>query len=291
MKHSLFTGACTALVTPFLNGRVNYPMLEQLLKRQLEAGIQAVVICGTTGESPTLTDTEKLELFHRAKEYVGDDCLILAGTGSNNTEHAVALSKAAQSVGADGLLVVTPYYNKATSEGLITHYSAIADAVHIPIILYNVPSRTGVDIPVRVYKALSQIPNIAGVKEASTDISKIAKIRAACPPGFAIWSGNDDQAAAVMALGGLGVISVLSNVLPVETQAMARAALDGDFDTAADLQIKLLPLIELLFCEVNPIPVKAAMKLIGYDCGECRLPLTPLSQENLQKLKAILLSN
>ncbi len=289
MKHSIFTGACTALVTPFLNGRVNYPMLEQLLKRQMEAGIQAVVICGTTGESPTLTDTEKLELFHRAKQYVGDDCLIIAGTGSNYTEHAVALSKAAERVGADALLVVTPYYNKATPEGLITHYSTIADAVHIPLIAYNVPSRTGVDIPVKVYQTLAQIPNIIGVKEASTDISKIAKIRSACGSDFAIWSGNDDQATAVMALGGLGVISVLSNVLPVETQSMALAALDGDFDTAADLQIKLLPLIELLFCEVNPIPVKAAMKLIGYDCGECRLPLTPISQENLKKLRAILL--
>ncbi len=291
MKHSVFTGACTALVTPFLNGKVNYPMLEQLLKRQLEAGIQAIVICGTTGESPTLRDTEKLELFHRAKSCVGDHCRIIAGTGSNDTEHAVALSKAAEGVGADALLVVTPYYNKATPEGLIAHYSSIAEAVHIPIIAYNVPSRTGVDIPVPVYEALSQIPNLVGVKEASTDISKIAKIRAACGSDFAVWSGNDDQAAAVMALGGLGVISVLSNVLPVETQAMAQAALDGDFDTAADLQIKLLPLIELLFCEVNPIPVKAAMKLIGYDCGECRLPLTPISQENLNKLKALLFPN
>lgn len=288
MKNALFTGACTALVTPFLNGKVNYPMLEQLLKRQLDAGIEAVVICGTTGESPTLSDAEKLEMFRRAKKYVGDDCLILAGTGSNCTEHAVALSKAATELGVDGLLVVSPYYNKATPEGLVTHYSAIAGAVHIPVIAYNVPSRTGVDIPVSVYQCLSLIPNMAGVKEASTDISKIAKIKAACPADFAVWSGNDDQAVAVMALGGLGVISVLSNVAPVETQAMAKAALDGDFDTAADLQVKLLPLIELLFCEVNPIPVKAAMKLIGFDCGECRLPLTPMTQENLNKLKKVL---
>ncbi len=288
MKNALFTGACTALVTPFLNGNVNYPMLEQLLRRQIEAGIEAVVICGTTGESPTLSDTEKLELFRRAKKYVGDSCLILAGTGSNNTEHAVALSKAAEDLGADGLLVVTPYYNKATPEGLITHYSAIAGAVHIPVIAYNVPSRTGVDIPVSVYQCLSKISNIAGIKEASTDISKVAKIQAACPKDFSVWSGNDDQAVAVMSLGGQGVISVLSNVMPAQTQAMAKAALDGDFDTAADLQLKLLPLIELLFCEVNPIPVKAAMKLIGYDCGECRLPLTPMSQENLKKLKKVL---
>ena len=288
MNKPLFTGACTALVTPFLNGKVNYPMLEQLLKRQMEAGIRAVVICGTTGESPTLCDAEKLEMFRRAKRYVGDDCLIIAGTGSNCTEHAAALSKAAEDIGADALLVVSPYYNKATEEGLVAHYSAIAGAVHIPVIAYNVPSRTGVDIPVSVYQCLSLIPNMAGVKEASTSISKIAKILAGCPKDFVVWSGNDDQAAAVMALGGQGVISVLSNVMPVETQAMAQAALDGDFDTAADLQLQMTPLIELLFSEVNPIPVKAAMKLIGYDCGECRLPLTPMSRENHEKLKKLL---
>lgn len=291
MKNSLFTGACTALVTPFLNGQVNYPMMEQLLRRQMEAGIRAVVICGTTGESPTLSDGEKLELFQRAKKYAGDGCLIIAGTGSNNTEHAVSLSKAAEAAGADALLVVSPYYNKATPEGLVTHYSAVAAAVHIPVIIYNVPSRTGVDIPVSVYQCLAQIPNVAGVKEASTDISKIAKIRAACPERFAIWSGNDDQAAAVISLGGSGVISVLSNVLPMETQALVQAALDGDFDTAADLQIKLLPLIDALFSEVNPIPVKAAMKLTGYDCGSCRLPLTAASSDTVKKLKKLLLGN
>ena len=288
MKNPLFTGACTALVTPFLNGKVNYPMLEQLLKRQMEAGIRAVVICGTTGESPTLSDSEKLEMFRRAKQYVSEDCLIIAGTGSNCTEHAVALSKAAETVGADALLVVSPYYNKATGEGLLAHYSAIAGAVHIPVIAYNVPSRTGVDIPVEVCRCLAMIPNMAGIKEASTDVRKVTKIRAECPQDFAVWSGNDDLAAAVIALGGQGVISVLSNVAPVETQALAQAALDGDFDTAADLQTRLLPLIEALFSEVNPIPVKAAMKLIGYDCGDCRLPLTPMSRENCEKLKKLL---
>lgn len=291
MKHALFTGACTALVTPFLNGEVNYPMLEQLLRRQMEAGIRAVVISGTTGESPTLSDSEKLELFRRAKKYVADRCLIIAGTGSNNTEHTIALSQAAEEAGADALLVVSPYYNKATREGLVTHYSAVAASVHIPVIVYNVPSRTGLDIPVEVYQRLAQIPNIAGVKEASTDISKIAKIRSACPAHFALWSGNDDQATAVISLGGSGVISVLSNILPVETQAMTQAALDGDFDTAADLQLKLLPLTEALFSEVNPVPVKAAMKLIGYDCGGCRLPLTAASQATVQKLKKLLLPN
>lgn len=289
MKHVFFTGACTALVTPFLNGNVNYPMLEQLLRRQIDSGIHAVVLAGTTGESPTLSDAEKLAMFRRAKAFVGSDLKIIAGTGSNSTEHAVALSRAAQETGVDGLLVVSPYYNKATPDGLIAHYSAISSAVHIPIIVYNVPSRTGVDIPVCVYRQLSKLSNIAGVKEASSDITKIAKIKAGCPSDFGVWSGNDDQTVPVMSLGGDGVISVLSNICPVETQAMAKAALDGDFDTAADLQIKMLPLIEALFSEVNPIPVKAAMKLIGFDCGECRLPLTPIGQSTLDKLKKCLL--
>lgn len=288
MENYLFTGACTALVTPFLDGRVNYPMLERLLIRQMEAGIEAVVVCGTTGEAPTLSDMEKLEIVRKAKQWVGDACQIFAGTGSNSTEHAVALSKAAEEVGADGLLVVSPYYNKATPEGLVAHYSAIAERVHIPIILYNVPSRTGVDMGVEVYQCLAMLPNIAGVKEASTDILKIAKIKAACPSSFAVWSGNDDRITPILSLGGAGVISVLSNVLPIQTQALCRAALDGDFDTAADLQIRLLPLIEALFSEVNPIPVKAAMKMLGYDCGGCRLPLTQLSSEHGITLKKLL---
>lgn len=289
MKKPLFTGVCTALVTPFLGNAVNYPLLELLLGRQIAAGIEAVVLCGTTGESPTLSDCEKLEIFRRCARYAGGRCKILAGTGSNDTQHAVALSAAAEAAGADALLVVSPYYNKATADGLLTHYSAIAGAVHIPVIVYNVPSRTGVDIPVSVYRELSKIPNIAGVKEASTDMGKISKIRAICPDSFALWSGNDDLTAPILALGGQGVISVLSNVLPEQTQALARAALDGDFDTAADLQLRLLPLTEALFREVNPIPVKAAMKLVGYDCGTCRLPLTPASSETVAKLKEILL--
>ena len=289
MKKPLFTGVCTALVTPFLADAVNYPLLELLLRRQIDAGIEAVVLCGTTGESPTLSDCEKLEIFRRCARYAGSRCKIIAGTGSNDTRHAVALSAAAEAAGADALLVVSPYYNKATPEGLLTHYSAIAEAVHIPIIVYNVPSRTGVDIPVSVYRELSKLPNIAGVKEAGTDMGKISKIRANCPDSVALWSGNDDLTAPILALGGQGVISVLSNVLPEQTQALARAALDGDFDTAADLQLRLLPLMEALFREVNPIPVKAAMKLIGYDCGPCRLPLTPASSETVAKLKEILL--
>ena len=283
----LFTGVCTALVTPFLRGEVNYPMLERLLQAQMDAGIKAIVICGTTGESPTLSDKEKLELFRRSKEFVGDQCKIVAGTGSNCTEHAVCLSQAAQALGVDGLLLVSPYYNKATPDGLIAHYSTITAAVELPCILYNVPSRTGVDIPVEVYRSLSRIPNIAGVKEASSDIVKVARLLCECP-GFPIWSGNDDQIVPVMALGGSGVISVLSNVAPVKTKAMADAALDGDFDTAAALQLRLLPLIRALFSEVNPIPVKAAMKELGFDCGNCRLPLTPMSEENFRKLLAAL---
>lgn len=284
MKKPLFTGVCTALVTPFLDDKVNYPMVDMLLRRQLEAGISAVVIAGTTGEAPTLSDDEKLELIHRAKAYVGDACTIIAGTGSNCTKHAVSLSREAEQAGADALLVVSPYYNKASPGGLIAHYTAIAHSVSIPVILYNVPSRTGVDIPVSVYRALSAIPNIAGVKEASTDITKIAKIRAHCPDDFSVWSGNDEQTAPAMSLGAKGIVSVLSNLCPVETQLMAQAALDGDFDTAAALQIELLPLIDLLFCEVNPIPIKEAMGLIGYDCGGCRLPLTELTRENREKL-------
>lgn len=283
----LFTGVCTALVTPFLNGQVNYPMLERLLQYQLDAGIRAFVICGTTGESPTLSDREKLNLFRKAKEYVGNEGLIIAGTGSNCTEHTVALSRAAEQTGADALLLVSPYYNKTTAQGLYLHYKAIAEAVDLPCILYNVPSRTGVDIPLEVYQSLSKIPNIVGVKEASSDIVKVARILAECPD-FALWSGNDDQIVPIMSLGGSGVISVLSNVAPVKAKAMADAALDGDFDTAAALQLELLPLIRALFSEVNPIPVKAAMAEIGFDCGPCRMPLTSLNPQNLERLKRVL---
>lgn len=285
MRKPLFTGTCTALVTPFLNGQVNYPMMEMLLRRQMDAGINAVVICGTTGESATLTDEEKIELFRRCKEYVGDQMLIIAGTGSNSTAHAAQLSVDAQKAGADALLVVSPYYNKATQEGLTAHYLTIAHSVRIPLIIYNVPSRTGVDIPVSVYERLARIPNIAGVKEASTDIQKILSIRTRCPKDFSVWSGNDDMTVPIISLGGNGVISVGSNIMPEQFQAMTSAALDGDFDTAAALQCSLSKLSELLFCEVNPIPVKAAMKLIGFDCGGCRLPLTSLSAENQKKLQ------
>ena len=286
MKTPLFSGVCTAMVTPFLDGKVNYPMAEQLLRRQMEAGIKAVVLCGTTGEAPTLSDAEKLELFRRGKQYCGNGCMIIAGTGSNDTAHAVALSMAAQDAGVDALLVVTPYYNKATPDGLLAHYLAISQAVRIPIIIYNVPSRTCVDISVPVCSQLAKLPNIVGIKEASTDITKVTRLKNACGQDFSVWSGNDDLTVPTIALGGQGVISVASNVAPFEMTAMADAALAGDFDTAADLQQRLQPLHDLMFCEVNPIPVKAALKCIGFDCGGCRLPLCSLSETNQKKIAA-----
>lgn len=288
MKNPIFTGVCTALITPFWAGEVNYPLSEQLLKRQIDAGVPAVVLAGTTGEAPTLSDEEKLTLFARCKAYAGDKCTIIAGTGSNSTAHTVALSRKAQAVGADALLVVTPYYNKATPDGLIAHYLSVAEAVDIPIILYNVPSRTGSDIPVSVCQRLAMHPNIVGIKEASTDITKITALRLACGEDFSIWSGNDDQIVPSIALGGKGVISVLSNVAPEETVMMTQRALWGDFETAAKMQCQLSPLVKALFSEVNPIPVKAAMEILGYDCGGCRLPLCDISRENREKLEMLL---
>ena len=284
MNEPLFTGVCTALVTPFLDGAVNYPMLRVLLKRQQEAKIPAVVLFGTTGESPTLSDREKLEILRQARDQVGDSMILIAGTGSNDTVHAAELSQAAQEAGADALLVVTPYYNKATPSGLYAHYLTVAHSVSIPIILYNVPSRTAVDIPESVYRRLSRVPNIIGTKETSTDINKIIRTRNACGSDFTVWSGNDDFAVPSIALGSKGVISVASNLIPQEMNDMIRAALDGDFDTASDLLIKFTPLFQLLSCEVNPIPIKAAMAKFGFDCGPCRMPLTELSQENKERM-------
>ena len=284
MKEPLFHGVCTAMVTPFKNDEINYPMMQKLLERQIESGIHAVVIAGTTGESATLSDHEKAELFRKCKTFVGNDCLIIAGTGSNNTEHSITLSICAEEAGVDGLLVVSPYYNKATSDGIYLHYRAICDAVKLPVIIYNVPGRTGLDIPVPVYEKLSHIENVAGIKEASSDITKVAKIRNTCGEDFPIWSGNDDQIVPVMSLGGLGVISVLSNILPWETKAICDAAQNCDYKTAAQLQCRYMDLIDFLFCEVNPIPVKSMMRAIGYDCGDCRLPLCELTKENLQRM-------
>lgn len=286
MKKILFEGLCTALVTPFYEGKVNFPMVDLLIRRQCEAGVKAIVLAGTTGESPTLSVEEKLELFRRGVRAAQGECKIIAGTGSNATEHAVELSRMAQRCGVDGLLVVTPYYNKCTQAGLVKHYKTIAEAVSVPVIAYNVPSRTGVDISVESCEQLSKIPNLAGIKEASGDISKILKIIAACGSRLPVYSGNDDQTVATMALGGKGVISVSSNVMPLEMNAMVTAAHNGEFDLAALMQRKLLPLTELMFCQVNPIPVKAAMKYAGYDVGTCRLPLDELSPRNQEQMKA-----
>ena len=290
MENPLFSGTCTALVTPFEDDHVNFDMLACLLERQILAQIPAVVLCGTTGESATLSDVEKLDIFRFAKNTVGDRIKIICGTGSNHTAHAVHLSMAAEEAGADALLLVSPYYNKGNQQGLLEHFSTIAYAVNIPIILYNVPSRTGLDMPVSLYQQLSQIPNIIGVKEASTDIVKIARIRNACGEDFTVWCGNDDQAVPAIALGAKGVISVISNLLPKETLEMTSAIYDGDLDTALDFHGKLLPVMDALFKEVNPIPVKEAMKLIGYDCGHCRLPLGPVSNDTRNLLQQLLCS-
>ena len=283
MKKTLFAGVATALVTPFFDDKINFPMLKILIQRQIDAGISNIVLAGTTGEAPTLTDEEKIELFRKGKEFAGNQCNIIAGTGSNSTQHAIALSIAAEKAGVDSLLVVSPYYNKTTPEGLYAHYASIAQNVSIPIIIYNVPSRTGLDIPVSVYQQLAALPNIKGIKEASADITKISKIRSVCPD-LTIYSGNDEMIVPVISLGGKGVISVLSNIYPELTAAMTDAALAGDFDTAAALQCSLQPVIESLFCEVNPIPVKEAMSLIGYDCGSCRPPLTSINEQHKGQL-------
>lgn len=288
MNKPFFSGVCTALVTPFLGDMINFPMLEQLLKRQVCAGIPAVVLAGTTGESATLSDLEKLSLFQFSKTCVGDRCKVIAGTGSNSTAHAVALSQAAENAGADALLVVTPYYNKATDEGLIAHYQAIAQSVSIPIIVYNVPSRTGYDISIESYKKLAQIPNIIGTKEASVTVTKVTKIRCACGENFAIWSGNDDLTVPFISLGASGVISVISNIFPEETAALAQAALSGDYTVASAMQAEMQPYMDTMFLQVNPVPVKAALKLIGYDCGDCRLPLSPPNPATLERLYQLL---
>lgn len=288
VKKLLFEGVCTALVTPFCEGKLNIPMFRRLLSRQLQAGVNAQVICGTTGEAPTLSHGEKIRLFKEARSWLGKDGILLAGTGNNCTATAVSLSQAAEDQGADGLLVVTPYYNKCTDAGLIRHYTAIADSVSIPILLYNVPSRTGVDISPSVCQELSQHPNIAGIKEASPDLRKIAEIIRICPEDFALYSGNDDLLLPILSLGGKGVISVVSNVKPKEMKSIWDRFVSGELNESRKEFLELLPLMKALFSEVNPIPVKEALRCLGYDCGECRLPLTPLSQAHLEKLKEVL---
>ena len=288
VKNSLFEGVCTAMVTPFCDGKLNIPMFRRLLSRQLQAGVRTHVICGTTGEAPTLSHGEKIRLFREARDWVGSDGIILAGTGNNCTSTAVSLSQAAQDQGADGLLVVTPYYNKCTDAGLIRHYTAIADAVSIPILLYNVPSRTGVDIPVYVCRELAEHPNIAGIKEASPDLRKIAEIIRICPEDFSLYSGNDDLLLPILALGGKGVISVVSNIKPAEMKKVCDDFRNGNLHDSRKEFLALLPLMKALFSEVNPIPIKEALRCLGFDCGDCRLPLTRMSSKNAEFLKELL---
>lgn len=285
MKRPVFTGLCTALVTPFRGDGVNDEMLETLIERQIQAGTDTIVLAGTTGESPTLTDEEKLEIFRIGVRTAAGRCKIIAGTGSNSTAKAVDLSAKAAQLGVDAILAVTPYYNKSTQPGLLQYYTAVTAASGLPVIAYNVPSRTGVDIRVDTCRKLAEIPGIAGIKEASGDISKIGRILAACGDALPVYSGNDDQTVPIMALGGAGVISVASNVVPGPMKELTDACLAGEYPKAAAIQRKLLKLMDLMFCQVNPIPVKAAMEIIGYDCGSCRQPLDGLPDADAQKLR------
>ena len=289
MKNTIFTGAGVAIVTPMnADGSVNYDGLGAIIDEQVENGTDAIIICGTTGESSTLTDEEHIECIRYCVKRVNKRIPVIAGTGSNDTAYAIQLSKEAEAAGADALLVVTPYYNKTSQRGLVAHFTAIADAVNIPMILYNVPSRTGVNIAVETYKTLSKHKNIVAAKEASGNLSAVAKIISACGDDLDVYSGNDDQIVPIMALGGKGVISVLSNVLPKETHEMAQLCLDNNVAEAAKLQIKYLELINALFCDVNPIPVKEAMNLMGKNVGSCRLPLYGMEQEKIDKLASAL---
>ena len=274
----LFQGACTALVTPFRLDFVHTEAYDQLLDRQMKAGIAALVVCGTTGESATMSDTERLDLIGHTVDYVRGRCKVIAGTGSNHTAHAVTLSKEAEKLGADGLLLVSPYYNKATEAGLIAHYTAIADASDRPLILYNVPSRTGCNLLPATCAALARHPRIAAVKEASGNISQIVELAALAGDALTLYSGNDDQIVPLLAMGGSGCISVLSNVVPRQAQTLCDRFFAGDTAGAAELQCRLLPLTQALFCEVNPIPVKAALAAMGYGSGAVRLPLTPMEE-------------
>ena len=288
MKQPVFEGLATAIVTPFKNGTIDIPTFEKLLDAQLAANVDAIVVCGTTGEGSTLSAAEQLRLIAHAVQYTAGRCKIIAGTGSNDTAHAIDMSRAASSMGVCAVLVVTPYYNKCTQDGLIAHYTAIADAISCPVICYNVPSRTGLDMKVETYQALSRHPNIAGVKEAGGTPAKIARTLDACGGDFFLWSGNDDEAVSTMALGAKGLISVLSNVRPKKTLAMVRACQKNEFALAGKLQRELMDLIGALFCEVNPIPVKKALELEGFPVGAPRLPLTKLSEANLSRLQAAL---
>ena len=288
MKDLVFTGCGTAIATPFTKDGVNFEEFGRLLDFQLLNNIDAIIVCGTTGESSCMTTEEKKLIIKYAIDRVNKRTKVIVGTGSNNTMSAIEMSRYAESVGADALLVVTPYYNKTTSHGLIAHYTAIANSVNIPIILYNVPSRTGVNIDPKTCFELSKVKNIVGIKEAGGNISQVAKISNLCGDNLYIYSGNDDQVIPILSLGGKGVISVLSNIMPKFTHEMTYNYFNGNVDTASKMQLDVLDLIDTLFCEVNPIPVKYALNLMGYDFGVLRLPLVELSDSNKEKLKNIM---
>ena len=277
MKQPIFTGSGAAIITPFTSETVDYPALRRLIDFQLLGKTDAIIVCGTTGEAATMSYVERMRAIETTVRHVDGRVPVIAGTGSNSTENAITLSKDAALAGVDGLQVVTPYYNKATQLGLVQHYYAIADAVGLPLIVYHVPSRTGVTIAAETYAELARHPNIVGVKEASGNFGLIQKTRELCPEDFYLWSGNDEDTAAVCLLGGKGVISVAANVVPREMHELTAACLRGDFVEAGQMQLKLRRLIAALFCEVNPIPVKTALHLMGYCQDILRLPLCPLS--------------
>ncbi|WP_425446959.1 4-hydroxy-tetrahydrodipicolinate synthase [Dethiothermospora halolimnae] len=277
---TLFRGSGVALITPFDSNGINYEKLEELIYWHIERKTDAIIICGTTGETPTMTKDEKKKIIKFTVDKVKGRIPVIAGTGSNNTKETVDLSKHAQKVGADGLLLVTPYYNKTTQRGLIQHYRFIADRVDIPIVLYNVPGRTGLNMLPETVAELAKHPNIQGLKEASGDISQVAEIGRLCPEDFDIYSGNDDQIVPILSLGGKGVISVVANILPEETHNLVISYLDGEVIKSRDLQLSLNGLINSLFIETNPIPIKEAMNILGMEVGEVRLPLVKMETIN-----------
>ncbi|MGI6248452.1 MAG: 4-hydroxy-tetrahydrodipicolinate synthase [Acutalibacteraceae bacterium] len=292
MKKILFTGAGVAIVTPFdEDNKVNYELLENLIDFQIENGTDAIIICGTTGEASTLNHEEHSQAIKVAVEHTAGRVPVIAGTGSNDTDYAVTLSNEAEAAGVDGLLVVTPYYNKTSQDGLIAHYNYLADRVSTPIITYNVPSRTGLNITPETYYALSRNPKIVGAKEANGDISALAKTICLCGDDLAVYSGNDDQITAFMSLGAKGVISVIANILPKVAHDIAASYLAGNAFESAELQLKYLDLCNDLFLDVNPICCKEAMVMMGIPVGPCRMPLAPLNDKNRLKLRATLVKH
>lgn len=285
MKKKIFTGAATALVTPMhQDGSVNYERVASLVNEQIEAGIDALVLCGTTGEKSTLNYVEHIKVIEVATKAANKRVPIIAGAGSNDTKYSATICNDAISVGADALLMVTPYYNKTSQAGLVAHYTYVADRVSAPIILYNVPSRTGVNMLPETCAELSKHPTIVGLKEANGDVASVVKTKYLCGDELAIYSGNDDQIVPILSVGGDGVISVLSNILPKETHRICSEFIKGNVALARDLQIKYITLINALFSDVNPIPVKEAMEILGMDVGPCRLPLINMSEEKRQAL-------